>query len=284
MATEAPSNVLPGRCPIEATSDPTDEPEDIDQGTMKLMVGLIAASLGAVCTLLAGKWLASISEAYIQGGWARDVFVGALFAIAAFLLSYLGGSKCEAWLSKIAAVAALGVALFPCNCKLCPAVDEAVRTAGAAVASCIEPPTMERVPGVHLASATVLFLVLTAFCRIFYLRAKRKCEQSPTQKPTKAGRRMVIYSICAVAILGAVAALGVGVIFDLGEEYRGFVFAGESAGLFAFGISWLTASKVVPWLADDGERLHPTLRGKRRTAIDSGAGSCVPKASPLRPQ
>ncbi len=157
MDTEAPSNVLPGRCPIETTSDPTDEPEDIDQGTMKLIVGLIAVSLGAVCTLLAGKWLASISEAYVQGGWARDVFVGSLFSIAAFLLAYLGGSKCEAWLSKIAAVAALGVALFPCNCKLCPAVDEAVRTAGAALASCVEPPTMERVPGVHLASAAVLF-------------------------------------------------------------------------------------------------------------------------------
>lgn len=281
MDTEAPSNALPGRCPIETVSDPTDEPEDINQGTMKLIVGLIAVSLGAVCTLLAGKWLDSISEAYVQGGWARDVFVGSLFSIAAFLFAYLGGSKCEAWLSKIAAVAALGVALFPCKCKLSPPVDEAVRAAGAPLARCAAPPTMEWVPIVHLASAAVLFLVLTVFCRIFYLRAKRKFEQSPTQKSTTAGRRMVIYLICAIAILGSVAALGVGGIFDLGEKYRGFVFAGESAGLFAFGISWLTASKVVPWLADDKERLHPTLRKKRRAAIDSGAGISGPNARPL---
>ena len=39
-----------------------------------------------------------------------------LFAIAAFLLAYNGFSRADMVLSKLASVAALGVAMFPCEC------------------------------------------------------------------------------------------------------------------------------------------------------------------------
>lgn len=42
--------------------------------------------------------------------------LNARFAIAAFLLAYNGYSKREMVLSKLAAIAALGVAMFPCQC------------------------------------------------------------------------------------------------------------------------------------------------------------------------
>ena len=68
--------------------------------------------------------------------------MGFLFAIAAFLLAYNGLSRTEMFLSKAAAAAALGVALFPCECGGHPAL----------------------VPYVHGASAAVMFLILAYFC------------------------------------------------------------------------------------------------------------------------
>ena len=50
------------------------------------------------------------------GPWPRDIFVGSLFAISAFMLAYNGLSEPEMWLAKVASVAALGVAMFPCQC------------------------------------------------------------------------------------------------------------------------------------------------------------------------
>ena len=89
---------------------------EIDQHTMKLIVGVIAMSLAFLTNFFASSNIASISAAYHEGGWSQNFFVGFLFAISAFLLAYNGESRSEMILSKVAAVAALGVALFPCEC------------------------------------------------------------------------------------------------------------------------------------------------------------------------
>jgi hypothetical protein len=47
---------------------------------------------------------------------AAQLFLGCLFIIAGFLISYNGEWQIEQYLSKVAAVAAIGVAVFPCNC------------------------------------------------------------------------------------------------------------------------------------------------------------------------
>ena len=83
---------------------------------MKLIVGVIAMSLAFLTNFFASSNISSISAAYHEGGWSQNFFVGFLFAISAFLLAYNGESRSEMILSKVAAVAALGVALFPCEC------------------------------------------------------------------------------------------------------------------------------------------------------------------------
>lgn len=60
--------------------------------------------------------LTSISESYFAGDWSRNIFVGFLFAISAFLLSYNGQTRAHMVLSRVAALAGLGVAMFPCQC------------------------------------------------------------------------------------------------------------------------------------------------------------------------
>jgi len=203
---------------------------EIDHRTLKLIVGVIALSLATLTRLFARTPIASISASYYEGGWSQAIFIGFLFAIAAFLLAYNGMSRGEMISSKVAAVAALGVALFPCRCD------------GHA----------ELAPYVHGASATVMFLILTYFCYGFFVRALSKGYPQATF-------RAVIYAGCGVAILLAILVLAVDHFSGdaLSTRLPRLTFFGEATALVAFGISWLTASRVLPVVTRHDERFSP---------------------------
>ncbi|MEO7684275.1 MAG: hypothetical protein ABIU86_10130 [Gemmatimonadaceae bacterium] len=203
---------------------------EIDHRTIKLIVGVVALSLPVLTSAYATTSITSISASYYEGGWSQAIFIGFLFAIAAFLLAYNGLTLTEMVVSKVAAAAALGVALFPCECGGHP----------------------ESVPYVHGASAAVMFLVLAYLCRVFYRRALVKGYP-------EAKLRAVVYAACGGAILAAIVTL----VFDnvsggtLTRHFSRFVFYGEATGLVAFGISWLTASRTLPVLTRRDERFSP---------------------------
>ena len=201
--------------------------QEIDHRTIKLIVGIIAISLAWLTSAFAGSPIASVSASYYQGGWSQAIFIGFLFAIAAFLLAYNGYSKAEMVLSKVAAVAGIGIALFPCLCD-----NHA-----------------ELVPHVHAVSASVMFLVLAYFCHGFYQRARAKGHP-------QANARATIYAICGVTIVLSIVGLALDGVLGGGFTARipRFTFFGESMGLVAFGISWLTASRVLPVLTRRDER------------------------------
>lgn len=210
---------------------------EIDHHTIKLIVGLIALSLAALTSLFSNEPLQSISAAYHQGGWARNILVGFLFAIAAFLLAYNGRSTREMVLSKVAAVAALGVAMFPCRCE---GHKEIVR-------------------GVHGASAAVMFVILAVFCYLFLRRARAKGHP-------RAQARATIYALCGVTILVAIAVIALDELLDgaLGSRIDRLTFYGEAAALTAFGIAWLVASCTLPLVTGPEERvpLSPFSAGR----------------------
>ncbi|HEX9631943.1 MAG TPA: hypothetical protein VGA02_05710 [Gemmatimonadales bacterium] len=206
---------------------PPHHPE-IDHHTTKLIVGITALSLGHLTNLFADAPLASISASYHAGGWSQSIFIGFLFATAAFLMAYNGYSTPDKLTSKVAAGAALGVALFPCGCD------------GHA----------ELVPYVHALSAAVMFLILTYFCYGFFRRAWAK-------RHPWARTRAYIYAAC-----GAVMALSILVLTadHLSGGYFSAIaprltFHGEYASLVAFGVSWLTASRMLPFITKKDERL-----------------------------
>lgn len=122
---------------------PPHRPE-INERTTKLIVGVITIGIASVTSWLApaDQPLKSISASYFAGDWSRNVFVGFLFAIAAFLMSYNGHTVLQKALSRVAALAALGVALFPCRCGS----DQA-----------------QILPYVHYIAAAILFAVLAYF-------------------------------------------------------------------------------------------------------------------------
>ncbi len=207
---------------------PTDR--EIDHRTLKLIVGIVALSLAGLTSWFARTAITSISAAYYEVGWSQSIFIGFLFAIAAFLLAYNGLSRDEMILSKVASAAGLGVALYPCRCDN----------------------HTEMVPYVHGVSASVMFLVLTYFCYGFFRRARSKGYP-------QAQARATIYALCGIAILLSILALA----FDhfsgrtLSARIPRLTFYGEATGLIAFGISWLIASRVLPGVTRPDERFSP---------------------------
>jgi hypothetical protein len=203
---------------------------EIDHRTIKLLVGVVALAIAPLTSAFSGWSIHSVSEAYYQTGWSQTTLIGFLFSISALLLAYNGYSMKEMILSKVAAIAGLGIALFPCQCICHPEV----------------------VPHVHGIFAAVMFLILAYFCHLFRERAKVKGYP-------EAVVRSAVHAICGITILAAIAALG----YDnyMGNSISGvhhrFTFYGEATGLVAFGISWLTASRVFPGLANQRERYSP---------------------------
>jgi hypothetical protein len=202
--------------------------QQINQHTIKFTVGVIAIFLGPLtCSFAPPPPLTSISASYYAGGVSQSIFVGFLFATAAFLLAYNGYSTTELILSKLAAIAALGVALFPCHCAEHP----------------------QLVLGVHTFSATIMFLILTCFCYGFYRRAREKRQKY-------ASRRGRIYAVCGFLILLSLLILAVDPLTGhfFSRIDKSLVFDGEFVSLAAFGVSWLTASRTLPFLTRSSER------------------------------
>lgn len=216
--------------------------QEIDDRTLKLIVGAIALSLASIEGYLTRGTVTSISASYHVGGWPQTIFVGCLFAIAAFLLAYNGKARFEKGTSKVAAVAAVGVAMFPCGCGGYP----------------------EIVPYVHNGSAAVLFVILASYCFVFLARSikkyrERKAAHRSGKEKLPPAFRGGIYLFCGVGILGAIILIAWDIYcgYSISSKYGKLVFWAEFAALVSFGFSWLTASRVIPVLSSPEEHFNP---------------------------
>lgn len=144
----------------------------------------------------------------------RNLFVGALCAIGAFLLSHRGESKKDVWAGTIAGLCAIGAGLFP-----------------------IKPPkgSITIVAGLHVGFAGVLYLTLAYFA----IARFPVTDGDPGQH---AGHRNQLYRICGWTILACIVLISVfqlQVLRDHAGSYHPGLWL-ESLATVAFGISWLT--------------------------------------------
>lgn len=165
------------------------------------------------------KMLDSVSAFYYTSAGA--VFVGTLFVLAIFLLTYGGyeGDKADRRLGKIAGSAALCVALFP-----------------------TAPPHHLTAPGwwwdwmgrLHYIAAVVLFLTFIAFASWIFRRT------SATRDTMAAGKRWQnrIYVVCALFMAGSVLWAW------LAGRKDNPIFLPETIALVAFAISWLVKGRA----------------------------------------
>jgi hypothetical protein len=193
---------------------------------LRRAIGLIGVALPAV--LIIGKVLLdgggpldSISNYYYSD--MRGVLVGSMSAVGVFLLSYRGYGLVDDITGDVAAVGAIGVALFPTT----PFFGNPSHTA-------------QVVGTVHLASAALFFTALIVFC--FFLFTK-----SDTTNPTRRKRvRNWVYITCGVIILVCMILTGVvQVALHVGVGSPHWVLWLETAAVMAFGIAWLVKGETL---------------------------------------
>ena len=217
---------------------------DLSVRAHRQLIGYLGLLLPILLVLLAGlrptaglrawKLLASVSAYYYTG--AVGVFIGVLFALSLFLLSYRGyeGEWVDRLLGKIAGIAALGVPLFP-----------------------TEPPLESLTPSwwipamlkLHLISATVLFVSFILFALWLFRKSRiARFRDRPKEKRT----RDTICFFCGIAMILSMVWAGISSIL------RAPIFWPETIAIEAFAISWLTK----------GEAQLPLMRTAR--AVTSG--------------
>lgn len=195
-----------------------------DCRTLRLVMGLIALSLPFIVTAISAQRLESISASYYTD--ARNVFVGLMFVVGAFLFAYNGWTMRQAVASKFASLGAVLVALFPTACKLC------------------EPGLSSHI---HQFGAALLFSILAYFC-LGPFRDKTKGQGG------KKALRSRIYLVCGVLIIAAMLAVLL-VPDEIKQTWR-IVFWAEAIALSSFGVAWVVAGKYLSPLVHPDEKLY----------------------------
>ena len=197
---------------------------------LQRIVGVMAILLPFV--LFFGNWaltgneLESSISAYYHTPMG-SVFVGVLWALAVFFLSYnyrpLPGFNLDNKLGTLASVAAVCVAVFP-------------TTSDASVASRAE----KNIGIVHMVSAGLLFTLLAIFA--LYLFPRSSGAMTPEKR-----RRNIVYRTCGGVIAAAILLMFPSQL--LPDSWHAFLWL-EMLCVFAFGISWLVKGGYLGVLAD----------------------------------
>jgi hypothetical protein len=215
----------------------------------------------------------------------RDVFVGALCALGVFLLSYAGYDEWDRWITNIAGLGAIGVALCATKPTVC----------GAHARSCAAPAvrtmtSAQNIVGtIHLVFAAAAFLALGVMA-VRFARLPRSDEARPpgflcwfrsafgVPQPgqpdtrTRADKRSaVIFRSCG---LGIVACVVFGVLSNfLPQSIKNDVpvlFVLEALAVFAFGLSWFVKGQtLVPTVARLAARVRLGGTGPQPPAVDA---------------
>jgi hypothetical protein len=192
---------------------------------LRRAIGLVGMALPVV--LIIGKLLAdgggllsSISGYYYSD--MRDVYVGSMCAIGVFLLSYRGYGPTDDVAGNIAAVAAIGAALFPTT-----PYDHPTRTD-------------QFIGAMHIVFAVVFFLTLAFFCLILFTKTDRA---HLTQRKVQRNR---VYLASGGIILSCLALIVFfGSLLDAETRSLHPALWLESAATLAFSVAWLTKGDAI---------------------------------------
>ena len=205
----------------------------ISYKVLRRLIGLLGMALPVV--LIVGGYiqkgngiLGSISSYYHTN--MRDVFVGILWAVGIFLMSYQGYDKIDHWITNLSGLFAIGVAIFP-------TISSPADTDPLGVFQ-IRP---EISGTLHVVWAFLFFLLLSY--NSYFLFTKTGKTEPGTQKI----KRNRIYRICGILIIASLAGIVVYMIFLQNTALRHWtpVLLLEILALWAFGFSWLVKGETL---------------------------------------
>jgi hypothetical protein len=157
------------------------------------------------------------SISYYYHKEVRDILVGILFATGIFLWAYKGYTMKDLIFNRIAAVAAVGIALFP--------TPEDLSYKGLTV---------------HAVCATVFFVTLTIISGFLFTQTTPGRDKTPAKKV-----RDVVYRGCAIVMFIAIVMITAWSMLTLPFNIPNHTFWLETVALVAFGLSWLTKGQVI---------------------------------------
>ena len=180
-------------------------------------------ALGVGGFLLSRQGLQTTMSDYYYTGM-RDVFVASLCSIGIFLMSTRGYDRNDEITGRLAAIFAIGIALFPTT----PSNNITSRA--------------KMIGDIHL-SCAALFYLTVAFISIA-LFTKTSAENSPTPQKLQ---RNAVYRSCGYAILACISAILVIELLPNKASLEKFtpVFWLESVASIAFGVSWLIKGETI---------------------------------------
>jgi hypothetical protein len=184
---------------------------------LRMLIGACGIALPGICLIYGlanGGVQESISDYYYTG--VRDIFVGILFVLGFFLLSYRGYEAIDSRFANLGFFFALGVALFPCKS-----------------------PT-SFFPIIHFASAFLLFSVFIFFSLFLFTKSAKDGIRTPDKD-----KRNRIYIVCGWVMIFCIVGIGLGMALLSGRQMQDgkITFWLETVALVAFAISWLTKAK-----------------------------------------
>lgn len=195
--------------------------------TQRKIIGILGTAFPFILSL--GAWIvfktgiqSSISSYYHTG--MQDVFVGILFAIGFFLLSYKGHDRADDIAGYIGGISAIGGALFPASSK---EADSSTATGH-----------------IHLVFAALFFLSLIYFS--LFLFTKTDPDKAPSIKKRQ---RNKIYKTCGYVMIICLVLIAIYSILPneikspLKVYHPGFWL--EALAVVAFGISWLVKGETI---------------------------------------
>ncbi len=219
-------------------------------GSLAFLLPIVLAIYGVV----GDQFHDTISHFYYSDAFAEEFFVGTLVGVGLIMLAYEGNDGVEAFWATLAGILAILVAFFPADGWIVlrdfgiTTVDNVPYHADYPVnlnpSAQVRP--IDNAAGiVHKLSAITLFSILAFFCLKIFTRGRFEGQDAELSKQ----RRNVIYRLCGLVIALAVAVILIGNTANhygaiSGWDRYNLTFWAEAVALIAFGISWITRSRV----------------------------------------
>jgi len=198
---------------------------------LRRLIGILGMLLPFICIfggLLFEGLSIQRSISYYYHTNMRDFFVGLLFCVSMFLITYRGYEKIDDIITDVSGIASLFVAFFPCSFD----GDSSRLVSIFQIKSCLS-------NKIHLTSASIFFFLLAInSIFLFTLSDKPQAEFSEGKK-----FRNKIYIWCGIVIL--LSLVSIAIVYNVLSEKSIIILIFEAIMLVAFGISWLVKGRTL---------------------------------------